>query len=142
METQTACTDTLVHLARPYTIWCTVPSLIRAFPTLLLSWLTTGFAAAVGSMVGNAAGPRGLKAGAIAGGVLGLLVAITVARRRAWLPAALARGAFLGGLVGFAVAVLLTLTHMHTPVIPVLSCGLVGIGTLVGAGVARGWAAT
>lgn len=124
----------------PSTSWCTVPPPIRAFSTLLLSWLATGFAAAVGSIVGNAAGPRGLKAGAIAGGVLGLLGAIAAARRFAWLPAAEARGAFLGGLVGFAVAVPLTLTHMHTPVIPVLSCGLVGVGTLLGAGVARGWA--
>jgi hypothetical protein len=113
---------------------------MRAFPTLLLSWLATGFAAAVGSILGNAAGPRGLQAGAIAGGVLGLLGAVFVAKRFSWIPGAEARGAFLGGLAGFAVAVPLTLTHMQTPVIPVLSCGLVGIGTLLGAGVARGWA--
>jgi hypothetical protein len=29
---------------------------------------------------------------------------------------------------------------MQTPVIPVVSCALVGIGTLLGAGIARGWA--
>lgn len=113
---------------------------MRPFPTLLLSWLVTGFGAAVGSILGNAAGPRGLQAGAVAGGVLGLLGAIAAARRFAWLPRAETRGAFLGGLVGFAVAVPITLTNMQTPIVPVLSCGLVGIGVLLGAGVARGWA--
>ena len=112
---------------------------MRVFPTLLLSWLATGFAAAVGSIVGNAAGVRGLQAGAVAGGVLGLLGAVAAAKRLAWLPSDEARGAFFGGLVGFAFAVPITLTHMGTPVIPVLSCALVGIGTLLGAGMARGW---
>jgi hypothetical protein len=112
---------------------------MRAFPTLFLSWLATGFVAAVGSILGNAAGVRGLKAGAVAGGVLGLLGAVVVAKRLAWLPSDETRGAFFGGLAGFAFAVPITLTHMRTPVIPVLSCALVGIGTLLGAGVARGW---
>jgi hypothetical protein len=113
---------------------------MRAFPTLLLSWLVTGLGAMAGSILGNAAGPRGLRAGAVAGGVLGLLGAVIVARKLAWLPSREARGAFVGGLVGFACAVPITLTHMGSPLIPVLSCGLVGIGVLLGAGVARGWA--
>jgi hypothetical protein len=113
---------------------------MRAFPTLLLSWWVTGLAAAVGSILGNAAGPLGLKVGAIAGGVVGLLGAVTAARKLRWLPDSESPGAFWGGLVGFAIAVPITLTHMGTPVIPVLSSGLVGIGVLLGAGVARGWA--
>jgi hypothetical protein len=113
---------------------------MRAFPTLLLSWLATGFAAALGSILGNAAGARGLQVGAVAGGVLGLLAAVVAARRLAWLPGRETRGAFVGGVIGFAMAVPITLTHMGTPVIPVLSCALAGIGTLLGAGVARGWA--
>lgn len=113
---------------------------MRVFPTLLLSWFVTGVAAAVGSILGNAAGVWGLRVGAVAGGVLGLLGAVAAARRLAWLPQDETRGAFLGGLVGFGVAIPITLTHMQTPVIPVLSCGLVGIGVLLGAGVARGWA--
>jgi hypothetical protein len=113
---------------------------MRAFPTLLLAWFVTGLGAMVGSMLGNAAGPRGLHAGAVAGGVLGLLGAVAVAKRLAWLPRGEIRGAFVGGVVGFALAIPITLTHMRTPVIPVLSCGLVGIGALLGAGIARGWA--
>ena len=113
---------------------------MRAFPTLLLTWFVTGLGAMAGSILGNAAGPPGLRVGAVAGGVLGLLGAVTAARRLAWLPRGETRGAFVGGLVGFAFAVPITLTHMGSPLIPVLSCGLVGIGALLGAGVARGWA--
>ena len=113
---------------------------MRAFPTLLLTWLVTGFTAVVGSILGNAAAGRGLQVGAIAGGVLGLLGAVVAAKRLGWIPSGDARGAFFGGLVGFAIAVAITLTHMQTPVIPVLSCALVGIGALLGAGMARGWA--
>jgi len=112
---------------------------MRAFPTLLLSWFVTGLAAAAGSILGNAAGPRGLRVGAVAGGILGLLGAVAIARRFAWLPRAEVWGGFWGGLVGFAIAIPITLTHMQTPVIPVLSSGLIGIGVLLGAGVARGW---
>jgi hypothetical protein len=113
---------------------------MRIFPTLVVSWIATGVAAAIGSMLGNAAGARGLQVGAVAGGVLGLLGAVAAARRFGWLPRDETRGAFLGGLVGFAVAIPITLTHMQTAIIPVLSCGLVGVGVLLGAGVARGWA--
>jgi hypothetical protein len=112
---------------------------MRAFPTLLLSWLATGLAAALGSILGNAAGPAGLKAGAVAGGVLGLLGAVTVAGRLGWLPKGESRGAFLGGLLGFGIAIPVTLGNMQGPVVPVLSCGLVGVGVLLGAGFARGW---
>jgi hypothetical protein len=30
-------------------------------------------------------------------------------------------------------------TNLHTPVTPVLICGLAGVGLLLGVGVARGW---
>jgi len=113
---------------------------MRVFPTLLACWLVTGFGAAAGSIVGNAAGPSGLKAGAILGGIAGLLIAVTIAGKLAWLPSRERTGAFLGGLAGFAVAVPITLSNMHTPLIPIVSCGLAGVGALVGAGFARGMA--
>ena len=112
---------------------------MRAFPTLILCWLVTGFGAAGGSVLGNAGGPSGLRVGAILGGVLGLLSAVATARKLGWLPKAESTGAFIGGLVGFAVAVPITLSNMHTPVVPIASSGLVGVGALFGAGVARGW---
>ena len=113
---------------------------MRTLPTLLLSWFATGFAAAVGSILGNAFGARGLHVGAVAGGTLGVLGAVAAAKRLGWLPRDETRGAFVGGVLGFAIAIPITLTHMQTPIVPVLSCSFVGIGVLVGAGVARGWA--
>lgn len=112
---------------------------MSAFPTLILCWLLTGVGAAGGSVLGNAWGPSGLRVGAILGGVIGLLLAVALARRLGWLPGGESTGAFLGGLVGFAVAIPITLSSMDTPVIPIATCGLVGVGALFGAGVARGW---
>jgi hypothetical protein len=113
---------------------------MRTFPTLLLCWLVTGFATVAGSILGNAGGSTGLKAGAVLGGIGGLLIALGVARRLGWIPAPETRGGFVGGLVGFAVAIAITLSNMDTPVAAVMSTGLVGVGVLVGAGFARGWA--
>jgi hypothetical protein len=113
---------------------------MRTFPTLLLCWLVTGLATAGGSILGNAGGPTGLKAGAVLGGIAGLLIGLGVARRLAWIPAAETRGGFVGGLIGFAAAIAITLSNMDTPVAAVMSTGLVGVGVLVGAGFARGWA--
>jgi len=50
-----------------------------------------------------------------------------------------APGGLFGGLIGFAVAIPITLAHMHSPLVPVISCGLAGAGILLGAGVSRGW---
>ena len=112
---------------------------MRAFPTLFLFWLATGFGAAGGSILGNAGGRAGLRWGAILGGVLGLVIAVAAGKRLGWLPRAESTGAFLGGLAGFAVAIPITLSNMQSPLIPVASCALAGVGALFGAGVARGW---
>ena len=105
----------------------------------MLGWLATGFGALVGSILGNSVGKPGLVFGAIAGGTLGVLGAVHLARRLSWVPGTETVGALIGGLIGFAIAIPITLTNMHSPVVPVLSCGLAGVGILLGAGVSRGW---
>lgn len=112
--------------------------LMRAFPTLILCWLLAGAGALLGSILGNAAGPTGLHLGAILGGALGLLLAVAACRKLGWVPRGDSTGAVLGGLAGFAIAIPITLSNMHTPLIAVASCALVGVGALFGAGVARG----
>jgi hypothetical protein len=113
---------------------------MRTFPTLLLCWMVTGLATVGGSMLGNAGGSIGLKVGAVLGGIIGLLIALGIARRLSWIPASETRGGLVGGLIGFAAAIAITLSNMDTPVAAVMSTGLVGVGVLMGAGFARGWA--
>jgi hypothetical protein len=114
---------------------------LRAFPTLLLTWLATGGGAFLGSVLGNSASPTGLYVGGAIGGAAGLALGVLLASRMGWLPLRERGGALLGGLIGFAIATPIALSNLHTPVTPVLACGLAGIGALFGAGVARGLAA-
>jgi hypothetical protein len=58
----------------------------------------------------------------VIGGVVGVVVSV-----------------FAAGIAGFAAAAPIAVANLHTPVTPVLSCSLVGLGVLLGAGVARGW---
>lgn len=84
-------------------------------------------------MLGNATGGRGLYFGAVVGGVLGVYLAVRLARRFGWIKTPQIRGTLLGGIAGFGVAVPITLTNMSSPVVPVLSCALAGVGALLGA---------
>lgn len=114
---------------------------LKTFPVLLTTWLVTGAGAVAGSILGNSMGSTGLMVGAVLGGMIGLGLAVALAARMGWLPPALRRGAFFGGLLGFAVAIPIAVSNLDTPITPVLSCGLTGIGALLGAGMARGMAA-
>lgn len=102
--------------------------------TFVLAWLLTGFMAVAGSIVGNAAGKRGLVVGALIGGCAGVLLAVLLAVRLGWLERSQRGGAMAGGLVGFAIAALIAGFNLHTPVIPVASAAIVGAAVLFGAG--------
>jgi hypothetical protein len=112
---------------------------VKPFRAFLTAWALTGLGAVVGSILGNAVGRAGLFAGAVIGGLLGLSAAVAGLARLQWLAPEDRRGAFIGGAVGFAVAAPIAVTNLHTPVTPVLICGLAGAGLLLGVGVARGW---
>ena len=110
---------------------------MRARSTLVLAWIVTGLAAVGGSIIGSVFGQRALVAGAIVGGALGVVVAVLSATRLGWIAPSERVGAVFGGWVGFAVAVPIAAFNLHTPIAPVASCALVGVGVLFGAGVAR-----
>ena len=93
----------------------------------------------VGSILGGAAGKPGLFAGAVIGGLVGVGATVLTASKARWLPVTDRLGAFWGGSVGFAVASPIAVSNLHTPVTPILICGLAGVGLLLGVGVARGW---
>lgn len=112
---------------------------MKSIAVLLVTWALTGLGAVIGSILGNAAGKPGLFAGAAVGGVLGVGAAVLAGSRLRLLSPEDRRSALLGGIVGFGVAVPIATANLHTPVIPVLACGLAGVGLLLGVGVARGW---
>jgi hypothetical protein len=112
---------------------------MRSLRILVTFWLLAGFGAVLGSVLGNAVGRTGLFLGALIGGVVGVAGAAGLLRAVGWLLREDARAAFVGGVGGFAVAAPIAVLNLHNPVTPVMSCALVGIGGLLGIGVARGW---
>ena len=111
--------------------------LLKPIPVLLASWFLAGFGAVIGSILGNAAGKPGLFAGAVVGGILGVGAAVAAVIKLQWLASTDRRSAFVGGVLGFGVAAPIAVTHLHTPVTPLLICGLAGVGLLLGVGVAH-----
>ena len=112
---------------------------MKSIPAVLIVWALAGLGAVLGSILGNAAGKPGLFVGAIIGGIVGVGAAVAVLSKLQLLPPEDRRGAAVGGILGFLVAAPIAGTNLHTPVIPVLICGLAGVGLLLGVGVARGW---
>ncbi len=103
---------------------------------LLLFLLTTalgGIGGAGGSIIGNAGDRIGLFAGGLAGGVLGAILGTRIAVARSWLPRARLRGAATGAAIGFLLAASIAVNTLSTPVGPVLSTLLIGVGALAGA---------
>ena len=93
-----------------------------------------GLFAAVGSMAGHLAGNTGVMVGGVLGGLVGVALAIRVAVWRRWITPNDFAAATLGGEIGFLLAVLIAVKTLSSPVGPVLSTLLVGIGTLAGLG--------
>jgi hypothetical protein len=105
----------------------------------LVTWALAGVGAVIGSILGNAAGKLGLFAGAVVGGIAGVGAVVAALTKLQWLSPEDRRGALVGGIVGFVIAAPIAVTNLHSPVVPVLSCALAGVGLLLGVGAARGW---
>jgi hypothetical protein len=112
---------------------------MKPYVVLLVTWALAGVGAVAGSILGNAAGKAGLFLGAFVGGVLGVLGAVFATTKLQWLPPLERGGALIGGICGFALATPIAVSNLHTPLTPVLSCSLAGLGVLIGAGLSRGW---
>lgn len=96
--------------------------------------LAAGLGGALGSIVGHAAGPRALMAGGVVGGLLGAAASTLVAARCGWIQPAQVQAASVGACAGFLLAALVATNTLGSPVGPVLSTLLVGIGAVLGAG--------
>jgi hypothetical protein len=88
-------------------------------------------------MVVHAAGRVGLWIGGVVGGVLGSIAAAALGRARGWIAPAQFWGAAIGGTVGFLLAAFVAAKTLGSPVGPVLSTLLIGLGSLIGATLRR-----
>jgi hypothetical protein len=96
-----------------------------------------GLGGALGSVIGHAAGQSGLWIGGIVGGILGSVAATALARGRHWLTAAQFPAAAIGASLGFLGAAAIAVNTLGSPIGPVLSTTLIGIGAVLGARLRR-----
>ena len=106
---------------------------MRHLGIVLAGWLLAGMGAALGSMLGRIFGPQGPYVGAIVGAVAGIAGATDLLRWRGWLTPPHDHRARFVGLIGLAFAAPIASVNLHTPLIPILASGLIGLGMLLGA---------
>lgn len=102
----------------------------------LLFLLVSGFAGVLtflGSAVGHLLGTTGVFAGAIVGGIIGVFVAARIAVSRKILGPKRFAGATIGGVLGLILAAEIATHNMSTPVVPLASILLIGLGAVFGA---------
>jgi len=100
----------------------------------LVSCFLGGFGGVLGSIAGNAGGKTGLFIGGVVGGLLGASSSGAVASARRWIPRSAAIRTSVGASVGFLAAALIATQTLGSPIGPVLSTSLIGLGALAGAG--------
>ena len=110
---------------------------MKTFWLFLLGCVIPGVGGAVGSILGNAFGKTGLWIGGVAGGlVFSGLVAIIAAKLR------LISGdervmTAVGTAIGFVVAAAIAVNTLSSPVGPVLSTAIAGLGAVLGSRLRR-----
>jgi hypothetical protein len=104
--------------------------------SLLLFVLTCflgGVGTFIGSILGHALGKSALFAGAIIGGIVGVVAATMIARSRGILGIKRFWPATIGGILGLILAAIIATNHLDTPVVPLGSILLIGLGAVFGA---------
>ena len=92
-----------------------------------------GVGTLLGSVLGHFVGRSGLYVGAMVGGVVGVYVATRIARARGILGVKRFWPATTGGWLGLVLAAIIAANHLNTPVIPIASILIIGLGAVFGA---------
>jgi len=93
-----------------------------------------GLGGVLGSLVGRAGGKTGLFVGGIVGGLFGASSSGAFASRRRWIPRSATLRTSIGASIGFLAAALIATQTLRSPIGPILSTCLIGLGALAGAG--------
>lgn len=104
---------------------------------VLVSFLA-GVATFLGSVLGHFFGTTGLYTGAIIGGIAGVVAATQIALRRGIIAPKRFWGATIGGILGLILAAEIATRNLSTPVIPLASILLIGLGAVFGAASRQG----
>ena len=104
----------------------------------LVVCVTAGIGLFLGSILGHFFGGTGLQVGAIIGGAIGVIAGTQIACRRNILNRKRFVPATVGGMLGLALAAVVATHHMDTPIVPLASILLIGLGAVLGAGARHG----
>ena len=96
-----------------------------------------GAGGAAGSMLGNALVTGGVFVGGFAGGVLAVVGGSYLAVRLGWIRPEQRFWTIVGGLLGFGAAALVTMATLASPVGPIASTVLIGMGGAFGSTIGR-----
>ena len=91
-----------------------------------------GLGGALGSMVGHSFGKGGLWAGGILGGLLASMLVARIALWRRWIVRSRFWPTVLGTAIGFLLACAVTVSTLSSPIGPILSTLLIGVGAVLG----------
>ena len=105
---------------------------MQAVVVAIILIVTGGVGGFAGSVIGAAFGPNALFVGGILGGLVASPCAALLAARLGFLEPANVKGTALGAALGFLAAAAVAVNTLNSPVGPLLSPLLVGIGGLAG----------
>ena len=106
----------------------------------LIACALGGLGGALGSMVGHSFGKAGLWAGGIIGGLLASVLIARIALWRRWILRSQYWPTLLGTAVGFLLACAVAVNTLSSPIGPIMSTLLIGVGAVLGS--LRGTSAT
>ena len=98
----------------------------------LIACVLGGLGGALGSMVGHSFGKAGLWMGGIIGGLLASMLIARIALWRRWIVRSQYWPTVLGAAIGFLLACAVAVNTLSSPVGPILSTLLIGVGALLG----------
>ncbi|MFN2637753.1 MAG: hypothetical protein ABR585_12055 [Gemmatimonadaceae bacterium] len=111
---------------------------MKRIALFFLACVLGGAGGAVGSIAGHAFGKAGLWAGGILGGLLASMVVARIAVWRGWIIPSQYWPTVIGTAVGFLAACAVVVNTLSSPIGPIMSTLLIGLGAVLGSSTSGG----